>query len=1211
MDDVRVYLAGRLRLEVGEAAVDEATLGGGRQARLAAAFLLAERRRAVPRAELAEALWPGEELPPTWEPALRGVVAKVRAFLAAAGLPAGEALRTAHGAYRVDLPAGATVDLEVAAAALDTAERLLAEGNTDGAVGAALAARAVAARPFLAGEAGLWVEAKQAELRGWHQRALLVLARARLARGEAELAARDAEEAVAAEPLLETAHQLLVQALAAAGNRGAALRAYERCRRTLVDELGVGPSPETEWLYLALLRDEPAAPPAPAAVAGASGPAAPDNGGVLGEPAPGAGGGAFVGRAPELARIAAAWRRARAGRGRQVVLVGGEAGVGKTRLVAEAARAAAHDGAVVLHGRCDEGAAVPYQPFAEALERHAAACAGGELRRHVGGGGGELARLVVGLAQRLPDLAPPAPAAEAGAERSRLFRAVASYVSSVAAESPVVVVLDDLHWAGAPTLLLLRHLLRALEAAPVLVLGTHRDDEAAAGGGGGAGEDPAAALADALAALRREPGVERLALSGLGEADVAALVREADGAGRPDEEAAVLARRLHAETGGNPFYVGELLRHRAEAGGGGGDLGVPEGVREVIGQRLARLSDPARRALQVAAVAGRDFDAAVVEAAGGFAGDDALDALEEATAARFVAEVPDAPAGRYRFAHALVRTAVYEGTGAMRRSRLHRRVADAAEDLAGDDLGPVAAELASHHRAAGPAGDRAKAAGFATRAGDLALAQLAYEEAAAHYESALADVAPGADDTRRCSILVALGAARRAAEAPEAARAAYLEAAELARHRGDAKTLARAALGLFGRATHGVSTWVGGDERVELLEEALAALGQEGDGELRVRVMSALSIAYYLSEADRPRRDALAVEAVASARRLGRPAVLAATLWAGRVGLWGPRNTEARLAHTDQVVAAAAAARDADQELRARLDRVTDHYELGDRRAVGAELEAARSLSARLAQPYWSWRVAAWDALGTLVDGRFDAAEAGAAAALVARADDTDDHALQCYGLQLTCLRLAQGRGGEMAGLLASAVERYPMLPSYRAALAFSLAQAGQEAGARAQFERFAEGGFRSPPPDSNWAAGMAALAEVCSFLGDAERAEALHAELAPLADKMVVNDAFGGGGAFWGSFARLAGLLEATMGRYDEAEGHLRAALEAEARFGAAPWVARTQRALAGVLGRRGRPGDAGRALALAAEAAAAEERMGVARRRPATASERRRPGA
>lgn len=447
----------------------------------------------------------------------------------------------------------------------------------------------------------------------------------------------------------------------------------------------------------------------------------------------------------------------------------------------------------------------------------------------------------------------------------------------------------------------------------------------------------------------------------------------------------------------------------------------------------------------------------------------------------------------------------------------------------------------------------------------------------------------------RSSVLLALGGAHRSAEAEESARHAFLQAAQLARHRRDAQTLARSALGAFGRGTHGVSTWIGGDERVELLEEALAWLGHE-DGELRVRVMSALSVAYLLSEADRSRRDLLAAEAVASAQRLGRPDVLAGALAAGRIALWSPEHARARLAHTDGVVTATAATGDVDQELRARLARVTDHFELGERTAGIAELEASRTLSDRLGQPYWSWRVRAWDTIVALVDGRFHEAESLAETALAVRADASDTHALQCFGIQLTCLRLAQGRSGEVIPLLRSAAERYPMLPTYRAALALCYAETAQEAEASAEFERFTADGFSTPPPDSNWSTGMACLAEVCAYLGDAASAEQLHEMFLPVSERMIVLDAFGGGGDYWGSAAQLVGLLEATMHRFSDAERTLEAALRAERSFGALPWVARTQRALASILRRRG-AGGAARAAALLAEAIATEQQLGIIR--------------
>jgi DNA-binding SARP family transcriptional activator len=1046
--------------------------------------------------------------------------------LATAGLPAG-VLRTVHGALRLDLPPGTVVDLEEAGAALDEAERLLAAGDADGAAAAACAARAVTARPFLPGEDAAWAQARQAELTGRHRRALATLAAAHLARGEPGAAVRDAEELVAAEPLLETAHQLLMRAHAAAGDRAEALRAYDRCRRILVDELGVGPSPETEWLHLALLRDDgPRAPAAPAVADAAASRLA----GETASP------GAFVGRAAELARLARAWEAARAGR-RRVVLVGGEAGIGKTRLAAEAVRAAAASGAFVLHGRCDDELPIPYGPFAEALDRHAATADPDALRRQLGWGGPELSRLVVGLGQRLPELA----AAAAGADRPRLFEAMTAFLRSLAGAGPVVLVLDDLHWAGEATLLLLRHLVRALADAPVLVVGTFRSDEPR--------DRPA--LTEELARLRREPGVERIELSGLDDAAIALMVRRAVAPPTAEVEA-TLAARLGAETGGNPFYVGELLRHLAETGEPDGrPPGVPDSVREVVAARFARLSGPAQQLVRVAAVLGLEFDAAVLEEVAEAGEAELLDGLEEATRARFVVEVAGTP-GRHRFPHALLRTTVYEGMGAVRRSRLHRRAAAVLEARPGHHAGELA-----HHLAL--AGEPGRAVGHAVRAGDEALAAVDFEEAARLYGWALAHLPAG--DERRLRVLLDRGTALRRANRRDEAAAAHREAAALARGRGDGAALAEAALGLFAGAGHGGTSRAGDDGRAELLEDALGALGPDGDAELRVRVLSALAYAHYFDPA---RRERHAREAVETARSHGRPGALAAALGAAWAAAWGPHRTEARLAITDEGIAAARAAGDEERELLARLARLGDLVELGERGRVDAELERVRALAARVPRPWFRWRVRAWEALLALADGRFADAEALAAEAVAARADPADLNVVQCHGIQVACLRAIQGRPEEVLELVRAAAGAHPEVPGYRCVLALLLTEAGRLDDARAQFEPFAADGFAAVPPDANWTTSTGALAEVCAALGDAARARVLHDRLAPVADRMVVLDAFGGGGVFWGSVAYLVGRLEATMGRHTDAERHLLQAIEANRRFGAQPWAARAERALA-----------------------------------------------
>jgi SARP family transcriptional regulator, regulator of embCAB operon len=250
---MRIQLVGRVAVESTDFVVDERRFRG-RQARLVFALLVLERDHPVHRHELAEVLWP-HGLPRTWDAALRSVVSKVRAFLTAAGLPEDVVLSGGFGAYQLHLPTDAVVDVELAFSAVEAAEQALREGDPEKATALAERARATAAQPFLSGTEGPWVDHVREHLRDLRLRALLVLSEGHARAGRYPLAVRTAEQAIRLEPFREQAHQLLMRAHTAAGNPGEALRAYDRCRRLLAEELGVDPTPETAALHLALLRN--------------------------------------------------------------------------------------------------------------------------------------------------------------------------------------------------------------------------------------------------------------------------------------------------------------------------------------------------------------------------------------------------------------------------------------------------------------------------------------------------------------------------------------------------------------------------------------------------------------------------------------------------------------------------------------------------------------------------------------------------------------------------------------------------------------------------------------------------------------------------------------------------------------------------------------------------------------------------------------------
>ncbi|MGV0850343.1 BTAD domain-containing putative transcriptional regulator [Mycolicibacterium phlei] len=420
------------------------------------------------------------------------------------------------------------------------------------------------------------------------------------------------------------------------------------------------------------------------------------------------GAGPFVGRVAELQQLLASWQNVRAG-ATNTVLIAGEPGVGKTRLAGEWARAAYEQGAVVLYGRCDEDLEAPYQPFAEAL-RALVPCLGARVRELRGAEA--LLPLIPGLAETLPDVAPAG--ADPDTERYALFDAVVALLGVAAAQAPVVLVLDDLHWAAKPTLLLLRHLLRFGEHNRVQIVGTYRSTDL----------DRSHPLAAMLADLHRDGGADRLQLGGLDENDVNTYVAAA---GYDDEE---LGRALSSVTGGNPFFLIEALRHVAESGGRWDAGTLPQGVREAVSRRLSRLPSETNTALAAAAVVGSSFALPLVEQV---VGEDLVDAFDEAAKAGLLIEEPG---GRYRFNHAIVRQSLLAELPSVRRMRLHQKIATTLEAAPGG-VDDVLAELAHHYFECAWAGNAGKAVEYCRRAADQAMAGLAYEGAADLYGRAL------------------------------------------------------------------------------------------------------------------------------------------------------------------------------------------------------------------------------------------------------------------------------------------------------------------------------------------------------------------------------------------------------------------------------------------------------------------------------------------
>jgi DNA-binding SARP family transcriptional activator len=1096
---VTIELLGELRVTV--AGCNVAAQLPGRQGRILLAYLVLNRSRPVERDELAHVLWPSQ-CPSDPEAALGSVLAKVRRAL-------GHDLITGRDPLALALPPDAEVDVHDAGEQTERAERALADRDPADALDAAQAALAVLVQPLLPGLQGEWVETWRGHLGELEQRALEAAARAGVALGGERLAGaeRAASALIDSQPFREGGYALLMEAQERRGDVAEALRTFERLRVLLREELGARPSPALMALHGRLLDDGAAAQ-------------APASHGPLPLPAmtPVISDDAFVGREECVERLRSRWRESRAGQARLVALVG-EAGVGKTRLAARFADEVHADGGAVLYGRADEEALLPHQPFVEALS-HLLAHGGADLV-------GDAERALLG--RLLPDLAPPvdapaAPTIDDETLRYRLFEAVVALLDRAGRRCPLLLVLDDLHWADKPTLLLLRHLLRHSQLANLLVVGTFRDVEVGA-------DHP---LVDLLSDLRRERRYERLMIDGLDESETRALV--ADRLGRDVTPGFV--RRLHEQTEGNAFFIEETLRALTDTGHPAevavteqalGRMAVPESVADVIARRVRRLSPLAAEVLTAAAVVGRDFRLGVIEQLVEAPPEEVMVALEEAMAAGLVVESPER-IDVFAFSHALVREVLYRQLTASRRVRLHHRVALALERLAErESVNPAELahhfELARHFAGPGPARRYALAAG--RRATDL----LAYEEAAEHFRRAVTLFGDD-DEAGRCEALLALGRVQWHA-GEDQARATFLTAADSAARRGAADQLARAALGLGER--YWEAGYVGSRYR-ELLEEALAAL-PAADGPLRALVLARLAGNLAFPTEDE-RATVLSAQALAMARRLGDPDVLVAALLARHVTLLDVSHLDERLSLSEELMRLDGGHRELSAER--HQWRLYDLLEVGDLDEAQREHLQLESLAKELRQPLFHSIAVGWRGTRAELAGDVELAERCAEECLRHGQRAHTQDAVSTWAAKLFMLRRRQGRLAELAPITQRLADGGARGTGWLSALALIHAETGDTDAARAIYEGELAGGTEALPRGMFRLTTLALLSEVCATLHDAEGARALYAALAPHAHRNVVV-AYS---SFWGPVERYLALLAAAWGDRALETRHVRSAL-------------------------------------------------------------------
>jgi DNA-binding SARP family transcriptional activator len=1141
-----VHLCGGLEVVVDDQVLDLRKTA--RQGRLTLAYLALRAGRPVARTELMEHVWVDPD-PHRVGAALSQTVSRLRSAL---GPDLLQRLPNGGLCLRADI----SVDVTEAEEHLRTAQTAFARGELTSVQVAAVAVLERLQGEVLLGDAAVWLDQVRQRTIEMSAEALALLAAAALQthdHARAEEAAREALELVDTD---ELAWGVLIEARASRGGVARATETFHEMRRLLLDRYGLAPSARLVGLHERLM--DPAAEAEQRTPAPLRRPDLPPRLRQASQTS-------FVGREEEWATLTASWEDARTN-GTTLVFAGGEPGIGKTRLMAELGTWAHERGGTVLYGRCEEDVGAPYQPWIDVLHQCVAAARPDDVERHVRAHGAALERLAPDLAQG-GSSAPLATDPEA--ERYLVFAAVRDLFGVVARDRPALLVLDDLHWADKPTLLLLRHIATSGAECPILIVAAYRTSDV--------GDQLAAILADL-----QEAGGKRITLAGFSGQDVIDLMAANAGGRELTDAERRFATALASDTNGNPFFVVQILRNLIETGtiaphGLGWRLtaepiaGVPESVLEVIGRRVRRLGAPAVTLLQTAAVVGQEFDLDVLAAVAESGQDTVLDVLEAAERARLLSETG---AGRFAFAHALVRHALTEQLGRTRRARLHARIAETFEAM-GDAT--RVGETAHHWIAAGT--DRRRMLRAIHGAGRQALDRLGPEEAARWFHSGLELLEPQ-EEQDRCELLIGLGEAQRHAGDPEY-RSTLLEASVIARRRDDAEALARAALA-NSRGFESASGNVDAD-RVTMLRAALAA--GEASGGRRARLLAQLQLELTFVETLEERRR-LSDEAVRLAADDPDPATLAHVLWARHAVLWTPDLLDEHIANADRLEAVARQLGDLTTTFWAACDRTLTSVWSGDLVGVDDGLATMQGVADRVEQPILRWIRLWYGSWRAYLAGDLDKAVALAhLAAEVGVASGQPDAEAFRMDQMLPVLR-DRGELSGMVPLLEQVVADQPGLPVFGAWLSVALADDGRVEEARARLATAAVTGFADVTYNILWLPTLCLYAETAAATRARSEAAVLYDLLTPYPGYVAFNSS-----SILGSVSRFLGGLAAVLGDCPAADAHYARAIELDERLQSPTLAARTRMGWARALAEEGTGADDRIALLIEQASATAGE--------------------